>query len=70
MVTTNSKELYHKLLLVRTHGITKENSENHGKWYYEMVELGFNYRLTDFQSALGTQLLKNNKGVKKEIKFQ
>ena len=40
--------------------------ENHGNWYYEMVELGFNYRLTDFQSALGiTQLAKNNKGVER-----
>ena len=38
--------------------------ENHGNWYYEMKELGFNYRLTDFQSALGiTQLSKNEKGV-------
>ncbi|WP_375239617.1 UDP-4-amino-4,6-dideoxy-N-acetyl-beta-L-altrosamine transaminase [Aurantibacter sp.] len=65
MLTTNSKELYEKLLLIRTHGITKENmSENHGNWYYEMKELGFNYRLTDFQSALGiTQLAKNNEGV-------
>ena len=65
MLTTNSKELYEKLILLRTHGITKENmDENHGNWYYEMIELGFNYRLTDFQSALGiTQLAKNNKGV-------
>ena len=65
MLTTNSKELYEKLMLLRTHGITKENmEENHGNWYYEMQELGFNYRLTDFQSALGiTQLAKNNKGV-------
>ena len=65
MLTTNSKELYKKLLLLRTHGITKENmQENHGNWYYEMIALGFNYRLTDFQSALGiTQLAKNNKGV-------
>ena len=65
MLTTNSKELYEKLMLLRTHGITKENmDENHGNWYYEMQELGFNYRLTDFQSALGiTQLEKNNKGV-------
>ncbi|MDC1324294.1 aminotransferase class I/II-fold pyridoxal phosphate-dependent enzyme, partial [Polaribacter sp.] len=65
MLTTNSKELYEKLMLFRTHGITKENmKENHGNWYYEMIELGFNYRLTDFQSALGiTQLAKNNKGV-------
>ena len=67
MLTTNSKELYKKLILLRTHGITKENmKENHGNWYYEMVELGFNYRLTDFQSALGiTQLAKNNKGVER-----
>ena len=65
MLTTNSKELYEKLMLLRTHGITKENmEENHGGWYYEMIELGFNYRLTDFQSALGiTQLVKNKKGV-------
>ena len=65
MLTTNSKELYKKLMLFRTHGITKENmEENHGNWYYEMIVLGFNYRLTDFQSALGiTQLAKNNKGV-------
>ena len=67
MVTTNSKELYDKLMLLRTHGITKENmDENHGNWYYEMIALGFNYRLTDFQSALGiTQLAKNNKGVER-----
>ena len=67
MLTTNSEELYKKLMLLRTHGITKENmEENHGGWYYEMVELGFNYRLTDFQSALGiTQLAKNNKGVER-----
>ena len=67
MLTTNSKELYDKLMLLRTHGITKENmNENHGEWYYEMIELGFNYRLTDFQSALGiTQLAKNNKGVER-----
>jgi UDP-4-amino-4,6-dideoxy-N-acetyl-beta-L-altrosamine transaminase len=67
MLTTNSRELYEKLMLLRTHGITKENMvENHGNWYYEMKELGFNYRLTDFQSALGiTQLVKNEKGVER-----
>ena len=65
MLTTNSKELYDKLVLLRTHGITKENMlENHGNWYYEMKELGFNHRLTDFQAALGiTQLAKNKSGV-------
>ena len=67
MVTTNSLEIYKKLILLRSHGITKENmSQNHGGWFYEMQELGYNYRLTDIQSALGiTQLAKNNKGVEK-----
>ena len=67
MITTNSKELFKKLLLLRTHGISKENmDENHGDWYYEMKDLGYNYRLTDFQSALGiTQLAKNKYGVKR-----
>jgi UDP-4-amino-4,6-dideoxy-N-acetyl-beta-L-altrosamine transaminase len=67
MVTTNSKDLYNKLLSLRSHGITKNNmEENHGGWYYEMQELGFNYRLTDIQSALGiTQLKKNIDGVKR-----
>lgn len=65
MVTTNSKELYDRLSKLRTHGITKDNmSENQGGWFYEMQELGYNYRLTDIQSALGiTQLAKNDKGV-------
>ena len=67
MVTTNSEVLYKKLLLLRTHGITKENmQENQGAWFYEMQSLGFNYRLTDIQSALGiTQLAKNDRGVEK-----
>lgn len=66
MITTNSKELYSKICKLRTHGITKDNMiENHGGWFYEMQELGFNYRLTDIQSALGiTQLAKNDNGVK------
>lgn len=65
MVTTNSEEVYKQLLLLRSHGITKENmSENPGGWFYEMQTLGFNYRLTDFQAALGiTQLARNEKGV-------
>jgi UDP-4-amino-4,6-dideoxy-N-acetyl-beta-L-altrosamine transaminase len=61
MITTNNEELYKKLLLLRTHGITKDPSllrENHGGWYYEMQELGYNYRLTDFQAALGISQLK------------
>lgn len=67
MITTNSETLFKKLSLLRTHGITKENmEENHGGWFYEMQELGYNYRLTDIQSALGiTQLAKNPNGVKR-----
>ena len=54
MITTNSEKLYKKITSLRTHGITKENmSENDGGWFYEMQELGYNYRLTDIQSALG-----------------
>lgn len=61
MVTTNSKAIYDKLCLYRTHGITKDPNllhENQGGWYYEMQELGYNYRLTDFQAALGVSQLK------------
>lgn len=60
MITTNDKELYDKLCVLRTHGITRNPDvllENHGGWYYEMHELGHNYRLTDFQAALGTSQL-------------
>lgn len=65
MVTTNSEAVYNKLLLLRSHGITKANiSENHGGWFYEMQTLGFNYRITDFQAALGiSQLSRNDQGV-------
>lgn len=67
MVTTNSKKVYDKLMLLRSHGISKNNmSKNDGGWFYEMQTLGFNYRLTDIQSALGiVQLAKNNKGVER-----
>ena len=64
-VTTNSLELYERLLMLRTHGITKDPdklSVNPGPWYYEMQDLGFNYRMTDMQAALGySQLLRLNK---------
>lgn len=67
MITTNDESLYNKLLTLRTHGITKDAAklhENHGGWYYEMQELGFNYRITDFQAALGiSQLSRANKGL-------
>ena len=68
MITTNNKELYDKLCLYRTHGITKDPvklHENHGGWYYEMQELGYNYRMTDFQAALGiSQLHRASVGLK------
>ena len=60
MVTTNDPELYRKVQLLRTHGITKDPgllNENHGGWYYEMQELGFNYRLSDIHCALGVSQL-------------
>ncbi|TQR17381.1 UDP-4-amino-4,6-dideoxy-N-acetyl-beta-L-altrosamine transaminase [Psychrobacillus vulpis] len=57
MITTNSKELYEKLKQFRSHGITRNSKqmlENHGPWYYEMQFLGYNYRMTDIQAALGS----------------
>ncbi len=61
MITTNDEGLYRKLLNLRTHGIQQDPAkkiDDHGGWYYEMQELGFNYRLTDIQSALGLSQLK------------
>ena len=65
MVTTNSRELYEKLLRLRTHGITRDTqvrplSLNH-PWYYEKLELGNHYRMTDIQAALGRSQLKKIK---------
>ena len=92
MITTNDEKLYEKLLMLRTHGITKnvegfKNSiefavgsifnsseadvmssgdETYPNWYMEMQELGYNYRLTDLQAALGNSQLKRAKdGIKK-----
>lgn len=73
MVLTNSEEYYKKLCLFRTHGITrdpKELLENHGAWYYEMQDLGYNYRITDMQCALGiTQMNKLNNSLYKRNKI-
>ena len=80
MITTNRKDLYEKLLTLRTHGITKNENEflnstilangnnnqilNYPGWYMEMQSLGFNYRLTDFQAALGiSQLTRADEGL-------
>ena len=58
-VMTNRKKLYERLVMLRSHGITKKNLIYGGKggWYYEMQELGFNYRITDIQAALGISQL-------------
>ncbi|WP_062109466.1 UDP-4-amino-4,6-dideoxy-N-acetyl-beta-L-altrosamine transaminase [Bacillus niameyensis] len=60
MITTNNKDYYQKLLQFRTHGITKDANEcfkYDGPWYYEMQYLGYNYRMTDMQAALGLSQL-------------
>lgn len=66
---TNSPDLYEKLTRLRTHGITRDPDQlqaNHGPWYYEQLELGYNYRMTDMQAALGcSQLLKLEGFIKK-----
>jgi UDP-4-amino-4,6-dideoxy-N-acetyl-beta-L-altrosamine transaminase len=80
MITTNDENLYKKLLMLRTHGITREvalfenipslasgeQGDLYPAWYMEMQDLGFNYRITDMQAALGTSQLKRaDEGVKK-----
>ena len=61
MITTNSKELYERLILFRSHGITRNEemlTKNEGGWYYEQLDLGYNYRITDIQCALGISQMK------------
>lgn len=78
MITTNDENLYNKLLQLRTHGIVKKEDlytnsiefaggiDQYPGWYMEMQSLGFNYRLTDFQAALGlSQLNRANEGMDK-----
>ncbi|WP_421976519.1 UDP-4-amino-4,6-dideoxy-N-acetyl-beta-L-altrosamine transaminase [Roseivirga seohaensis] len=85
MITTNDKALYEKLLMLRTHGITKDTFQfqnsielavgttqypipntQYPLWYMEMQTLGYNYRLTDFQAALGlSQLHRADQGLKR-----
>lgn len=88
MITTNDKALYEKLLILRTHGITRESSifkndlafatgledsqvsnlpsNTYPAWYMEMQDLGYNYRLTDFQAALAlSQLSRADEGLER-----
>ena len=61
MVLTNSKTFYESLIRLRGHGITRDpaqmKGEIQGLWYYEQIELGFNYRMTDIQASLGESQL-------------
>jgi len=71
-VLTNDEEYYEKLLMFRSHGITKTDliNESDGGWYYEMQSLGYNYRITDIQTVLGlSQLKKLDKFVKRRIEI-
>lgn len=70
VITTNNKALYEKLQLFRTHGIARDKellvNKHGGPWYYEQLDLGYNYRITDIQCALGiSQLDKIDKFVLK-----
>lgn len=61
MVVTNDKKMCERVKRLRSHGVTRSEElmqeKTHGPWYYEQVELGFNYRLTDIQAALGKSQL-------------
>lgn len=61
MLLTNRQDLYEKLVLLRSHGITRDadrmTEPSHGPWYYQQLELGYNYRMTDLQAALGLSQL-------------
>lgn len=83
MITTNNEKLYHQLMELRTHGITRDSSKfensvafangnsqssalDYPLWYMEMQALGYNYRITDFQAALGSsQLVRADKNLER-----
>lgn len=82
MITTNDEKLYNKLLQLRTHGIVKNNdlytnsiefaggNDEYPLWYMEMQTLGYNYRITDFQAALGnSQLQRADEGILRRRKI-
>jgi perosamine synthetase len=60
MVVTNNSQYHQRMTMFRNHGITTDHRQRaeKGLWFYEMVDLGYNYRITDFQCALGTSQLK------------
>lgn len=68
-VVTNSKVLADKMALLRSHGITRDTAQmegpSHGGWYYQQIDLGFNYRMTELQAALGvTQMQRLDQFIK------
>ena len=72
MILTNRKDMYEKLIRLRSHGITRNQDlmqgESHGAWYYQQLELGFNYRMTDIQATLGSsQMTRLEKFVEKRV---
>jgi UDP-4-amino-4,6-dideoxy-N-acetyl-beta-L-altrosamine transaminase len=82
MITTNNEDLYRKLMKLRTHGIVKSDdlysnsiefaggTNTYPLWYMEMQDLGFNYRITDFQAALGlSQLKRADEGLQRRIEI-
>jgi len=77
MALTNRPDLAERLRLLRTHGITRDptqmSHEPDGPWYYEQIELGCNYRMTDFQAALGASQLQKLEGFvsrRRELAFR
>lgn len=56
MIVTDNEEFYQKMMLFRSHGITRDENlmtRNDGSWFYQQLDLGYNYRITDIQCALG-----------------
>jgi len=76
-ILTNNKYIDKKVQLLRSHGINRNSFKNKKSWYYEQVRLGYNYRLTDFQAALGSSqikkldkfLVKRNKIAERYLKY-
>ena len=61
MIVTDNEEFYQKMMLFRSHGITRDDNlmtRNDGPWFYQQLDLGFNYRITDIQCALGCSQMK------------
>ena len=61
MIVTDNEEFYQKMMLFRSHGITRDENlmaRNDGPWFYQQLDLGYNYRITDIQCALGCSQIK------------